>query len=58
MATIEMIALWRIRWTTSTQIRDANPKEGMVRLDADTTMSPGSFEAVMRAGGRRVPRRG
>ncbi len=33
------------------QIRDATPKEGMVRLDADTSMSPGSFEAALRAVG-------
>jgi len=31
------------------QIRDATPREGMVRLDADTSMSPGSFEAALRA---------
>jgi acetoin utilization deacetylase AcuC-like enzyme len=30
-------------------IRSANPREGMVRLDADTSMSPGTFEAVLRA---------
>ena len=30
-------------------IRDATPKEDMVRLDADTSMSPGSFEAALRA---------
>src|SRR5438128_1428503 len=30
------------------QVRDASPREGMVRLDADTTMSPGTFEAVLR----------
>jgi len=30
-------------------IRNANPSEGMVRLDADTSMSPGTFEAVMYA---------
>ena len=36
------------------QIRDVNPKEGMVRLDGDTTMSPGTFEAVMRAAGGAV----
>jgi acetoin utilization deacetylase AcuC-like enzyme len=32
-------------------IRDATPKEGLARLDADTTMSPGSFEAALRAAG-------
>ena len=34
-----------------TGIRDATPKQGLVRLDADTTMSPGSFEAALRAVG-------
>jgi acetoin utilization deacetylase AcuC-like enzyme len=33
------------------EIRDASPKEGMVRLDADTSMSPGTFEAAIRAVG-------
>ncbi len=33
------------------EIRNANPREGMVRLDADTSMSPGTFEAVLRAVG-------
>jgi acetoin utilization deacetylase AcuC-like enzyme len=33
------------------EIRDANPSQGMVRLDADTSMSPGTFEAVLRAVG-------
>ena len=32
-------------------IRNASPDEGMVRLDADTSMSPGSFEAALRATG-------
>jgi acetoin utilization deacetylase AcuC-like enzyme len=36
------------------EIRDAAPKEGMVRLDADTAMSPGSFEAALRAVGGAV----
>jgi acetoin utilization deacetylase AcuC-like enzyme len=30
-------------------IRDATPDQGMVRIDADTAMSSGSFEAAMRA---------
>jgi hypothetical protein len=30
------------------QIRDASPEVGMVRIDADTSMSPGSFEAAGR----------
>jgi acetoin utilization deacetylase AcuC-like enzyme len=33
------------------QVRDASPKEGMVQLDADTSMSPGTFEAALRAAG-------
>ncbi|TMJ01502.1 MAG: histone deacetylase family protein [Alphaproteobacteria bacterium] len=36
------------------QVRDASPREGMVRLDADTTMSPGSFEAALRGAGGAV----
>ena len=32
-------------------IRDAAPSEGITRLDADTSMSPGSFEAALRAVG-------
>jgi acetoin utilization deacetylase AcuC-like enzyme len=32
-------------------IRDAAPKQGLVQLDADTSMSPGSFEAALRAVG-------
>jgi acetoin utilization deacetylase AcuC-like enzyme len=37
-----------------TEIRGATPSEGMVRLDADTSMSPGSFEAALRAVGGAV----
>jgi len=33
------------------EIRDATPNEGIVHLDADTSMSPGSFEAALRAAG-------
>src|SRR4029077_8276320 len=32
-------------------IRDASPAEGLVRLDAGTAMSPGSFEAALRSFG-------
>jgi acetoin utilization deacetylase AcuC-like enzyme len=35
-------------------IRDASPAQGMVRLDADTSMSPGSFEAALRGAGGAV----
>src|SRR5947208_5047221 len=37
-----------------TAIRDATPQQGHTRLDADTSMSPGSFEAVLRAVGGAV----
>jgi len=50
MATVEMVALAHPREYVE-QVREATPKEGMVRLDADTSMSPGTFEAVMRAAG-------
>jgi acetoin utilization deacetylase AcuC-like enzyme len=36
------------------QVREASPKEGMVRIDADTTMSPGTLEAALRAAGGAV----
>jgi acetoin utilization deacetylase AcuC-like enzyme len=32
-------------------IRDASPDEGLVQLDADTTMSPGTLEAALRCVG-------
>jgi acetoin utilization deacetylase AcuC-like enzyme len=32
-------------------IRSASPSNGLVRLDADTSMSPGSLEAALRAAG-------
>jgi acetoin utilization deacetylase AcuC-like enzyme len=32
-------------------IRAATPQQGMARIDADTTLSPGSFEAALRATG-------
>jgi acetoin utilization deacetylase AcuC-like enzyme len=31
------------------EIRDASPADGIVRIDADTSMSPGTFDAVLRA---------
>jgi acetoin utilization deacetylase AcuC-like enzyme len=52
-AALEIIALCH-PMDYITQIRDATPREGMVRLDADTSMSPGSFEAVLRAVGGAV----
>src|SRR4051812_12863785 len=53
MATIEMIALAHPRDYVE-QVREASPREGMVRLDADTTMSPGTFEAALRGAGGAV----
>src|SRR5262249_9969713 len=35
-------------------IREATPKEGLLGLDADTTLSPGSFDAALRAAGGAV----
>jgi acetoin utilization deacetylase AcuC-like enzyme len=32
-------------------LREASPKQGLVAIDADTSMSPGSFEAAVRAVG-------
>jgi len=34
-----------------TAIRDATPKAGLAQLDADTSMSPGSFDAALRGAG-------
>jgi acetoin utilization deacetylase AcuC-like enzyme len=49
-ASLETIALCHpMDYVTS--VRDATPTEGLVRLDADTAMSPGSFEAALRAAG-------
>jgi acetoin utilization deacetylase AcuC-like enzyme len=36
------------------EIRDANPSGGLVQIDADTSMSSGTFEAVLRAIGGAV----
>jgi acetoin utilization deacetylase AcuC-like enzyme len=53
MAPFEIIALCH-PMDYITQLRDATPTEGMVRLDADTSISPGSFEAALRAVGGAV----
>jgi acetoin utilization deacetylase AcuC-like enzyme len=50
MAPLETIALCH-PMDYIVELRDASPKEGMVQLDADTSMSPGSFEAALRAVG-------
>src|ERR1700730_2698289 len=49
-ATFETLALCHpLEYVT--EIEAASPKQGLVRLDADTTMSPGSFEAALRGAG-------
>jgi acetoin utilization deacetylase AcuC-like enzyme len=52
-ATLETIALCH-PMDYVVEIRDATPKQGLVRIDADTSMSPGTFEAVLRAVGGAV----
>jgi acetoin utilization deacetylase AcuC-like enzyme len=37
-----------------TELRDASPSEGLIQLDGDTAMSPGTFEAALRAAGGAV----
>jgi acetoin utilization deacetylase AcuC-like enzyme len=37
-----------------TAVQDATPQQGMVQIDADTSMSPGSFEAALRGAGGAV----
>ncbi len=49
-ATLESISLCH-PMDYITAIRDATPKQGLVQIDADTSMSPGSFEAALRAAG-------
>jgi acetoin utilization deacetylase AcuC-like enzyme len=50
MASLENIALCH-PMDYIEEIRDATPNEGIAHLDADTSMSPGSFEAALRAAG-------
>ncbi|MGE0750433.1 MAG: histone deacetylase family protein [Variibacter sp.] len=52
-AEVETIALAHPRAYVEA-IAEATPKEGLVRLDGDTTMSPGSYEAAARAVGGAV----
>jgi acetoin utilization deacetylase AcuC-like enzyme len=53
MAEIETVALCH-PMDYIVELREASPKEGMVQLDADTSMSPGTFEAALRAVGGAV----
>jgi acetoin utilization deacetylase AcuC-like enzyme len=50
MAELETIALCH-PMDYILEIRNAAPKEGLIQLDADTSMSPGTFEAALRAVG-------
>jgi len=50
MASLESIALCH-PMDYIVGIRDASPRQGMVQLDGDTSMSPGSYEAALRAVG-------
>jgi acetoin utilization deacetylase AcuC-like enzyme len=52
-AALEVIALCH-PMDYVTAIREATPKQGLIGLDADTAMSPGSFEAALRAAGGAV----
>jgi acetoin utilization deacetylase AcuC-like enzyme len=36
------------------EVKDASPATGLVQIDADTSMSPGTFEAALRAAGGAV----
>src|ERR1700685_1368895 len=53
MASVETIALCH-PMDYIVELREASPKEGMVRLGADPSMSPGTFEAALRAVGGAV----
>jgi len=37
-----------------TAVQEASPQQGLVQIDADTSMSPGSFEAALRGAGGAV----
>ena len=50
MAELDVIALAHPRDYVE-QVRQASPDEGLIGLDADTSMSPGSFEAALRGAG-------
>jgi acetoin utilization deacetylase AcuC-like enzyme len=50
LAAIETIALCH-PMDYITALRDASPDEGLIHLDGDTSMSPGTYEAALRAAG-------
>jgi acetoin utilization deacetylase AcuC-like enzyme len=53
LGTLELVSLCH-PMDYAEQIREASPREGMIALDGDTTMSPGSLEAALRAVGGAV----
>ena len=53
MASLETVALCH-PMDYVTELRDASPSEGLIHLDGDTAMSPGTFEAALRAAGGAV----
>jgi acetoin utilization deacetylase AcuC-like enzyme len=50
LASLETIALCH-PMAYITEVRETAPREGLIHLDADTAMSPGTFEAALRAAG-------
>ncbi len=50
LASLETIALCH-PMSYITEVRETAPREGLIHLDADTAMSPGTFEAALRAAG-------
>src|SRR5690349_19554536 len=53
LASLETIALCH-PMDYIVEVREAAPREGLIHLDADTAMSPGTFEAALRAAGGAV----
>jgi acetoin utilization deacetylase AcuC-like enzyme len=53
LASLETIALCH-PMEYIVEVREASPREGLIHLDADTAMSPGTFEAALRAVGGAV----
>jgi len=53
LASLETIAVFH-PMDYIVEVREAAPREGLIHLDADTAMSPGTFEAALRAAGGAV----